>query len=191
MAEADRLKWDRKLAVDEIVLGDRPARFLAEIAQHLPTTGRALDIASGEGSATLWLAERGLHVDALDVSPVALAKVMRRARERGIDARVRPVLHDLDDGLPDPSPQYDVITVVRFYAADLMPALGAALARGGVLAVEVLTKRNLELDIKVPSARFLADVGLVRTWADGLEIASYREEMTENKVRASLAARRP
>ena len=44
--------------------------------------GRALDIAAGRGRNSLFLAELGFEVDAVDVSDVAVETVARHAREQ-------------------------------------------------------------------------------------------------------------
>jgi methylase of polypeptide subunit release factors len=66
----------------------------------LPRTGRALEIACGEGQLAAWLAHRGLEVTAVDISPVALGKLRALAVAEGLADRVRAVQADLDEGLP-------------------------------------------------------------------------------------------
>src|SRR3954453_21572120 len=53
--------------------------------------GRALDIAAGRGRNSLFLAELGFDVDALDVSDVAVEPIARHARERGAAVRAHRV----------------------------------------------------------------------------------------------------
>ncbi|MFI8522148.1 class I SAM-dependent methyltransferase [Streptomyces sp. NPDC085481] len=48
-----------------------------------PAAGRALDLGCGPGRNALFLAERGFEVDAVDLSPGALAWARERAREAG------------------------------------------------------------------------------------------------------------
>jgi SAM-dependent methyltransferase len=83
----------------------------------------------------VWLARRGLIVDAVDVSPVALAA----GRALAGDTPVHWVEADLDDGLPVAGP-YDVVVCQRFRAPPLYPALAGALAAGGLLVVTVLSE---------------------------------------------------
>ncbi|WP_369184282.1 class I SAM-dependent methyltransferase [Streptomyces sp. Y1] len=49
--------------------------------------GRALDLGCGPGRNALYLASRGFEVDAVDLSPVAVAWARDRAREAGADVR--------------------------------------------------------------------------------------------------------
>ncbi len=134
MSEADRRRWDTRHAAAEDVV-PRPPDVLRGREDLVPTAGRALDVACGRGAVALWLAGRGLAVDAVDVSPVGLDAAARRA-----DALpVRWWRHDLDDGLPCTGP-YAVVVAQRFRAPALYPELLAALAPGGLLVVTVLSE---------------------------------------------------
>ncbi|MET7487285.1 class I SAM-dependent methyltransferase [Streptomyces sp. NPDC005538] len=53
----------------------------------VPGGGRALDLGCGPGRNTLHLAARGFEVDAVDLSPTAVAWAEERAQEAGIRAR--------------------------------------------------------------------------------------------------------
>jgi SAM-dependent methyltransferase len=99
----------------------------------------------------VWLARRGLVVDAVDVSPVGLAA--GRARPGG--EAVRWLEADLDDGLPVTGP-YDVVVCQRFRDPRLYPALVAALAPGGLLVVTVLSGEG---PFRAPSGELLAAFG--------------------------------
>jgi 2-polyprenyl-3-methyl-5-hydroxy-6-metoxy-1,4-benzoquinol methylase len=103
----------------------------------LPARGRALDVACGRGSVAVWLAQRGLTVDAVDVSGAGLDTARSLAASAG--AEVRFVEADLDGGLPCTGP-YDVVVCQRFRDPALYPALAAALAPGGLLVITVLSE---------------------------------------------------
>jgi SAM-dependent methyltransferase len=136
VTEADRRRWDaRHAVVDDVV--PLPPDALRGRENLVPTAGRALDVACGRGAVALWLAGRGLAVDAVDVSPVGLDAGARRAG----DLPVRWWLHDLDSGLPAGCVgPYDLVVVQRFRQPALYPALAAALAPGGLLVVTVLSE---------------------------------------------------
>lgn len=49
--------------------------------------GRALDLGCGAGRNAIWLARQGFDVDAVDLSPAAVAWATERAHEAGVDVR--------------------------------------------------------------------------------------------------------
>ena len=76
----------------------RPALAVRWLADHLGT-GDVVDFGAGLGRHALYLAERGLSVTALDVSPTAVAAIRDTARRRsvdGIEARVADARAPLD-----------------------------------------------------------------------------------------------
>lgn len=89
----DAAAWDERYRGAELVWAAEPNRFVEQELAGLEPTGRALDLAAGEGRNAVWLAELGWEVDAVDFSAVALEKAGRLAAERG--ARLRTVCADL------------------------------------------------------------------------------------------------
>jgi SAM-dependent methyltransferase len=136
VTEEDRRRWDERHASLGSVLDDvvGPPRLFAGWAHHLPTSGRALELACGGGRAAVWLALRGLEVRAVDVSPVAVAAARALAARHGVAGRCTFDVVDLDDGLPD-GPPVDLILCHLFRDARLDRPLVARLAPGGLLAV--------------------------------------------------------
>jgi SAM-dependent methyltransferase len=136
MSDEDRRRWDaRHVAAQDVV--PLPPDVLRGRLDLVPVAGRALDVACGRGAVALWLARRGLAVDAVDVSPVGLDAGTRRAT----DLPIRWWCHDLDAGLPaDCAGPYAVVVVQRFRSPALYPALVALLSPGGLLAITVLSE---------------------------------------------------
>lgn len=71
-------QWDERYSGDELVWSSEPNQFLVSEVADLPT-GRAVDLACGEGRNAVWLAEKGWQVLGVDFSPVGLAKAKRIA----------------------------------------------------------------------------------------------------------------
>lgn len=138
VAEADRIRWDEKYAGR---VSDEPAlpQVFAAYEDEIPTTGHALDLACGLGSASVWLAEHGLTVWGVDVSAVAVEEARELAQRRGVGDRCTFSVADLDDGLP-PGPPVDLILCHRFRDPRLYPQIVDRLAAGGVLAISVLSE---------------------------------------------------
>ncbi|MEU6773714.1 class I SAM-dependent methyltransferase [Streptomyces sp. NPDC046759] len=63
--------------------------LLSCLDRGLIRPGRALDLGCGPGRNALFLAARGFEVDAVDLSPTAIAWAEERAREAGAGAAVR------------------------------------------------------------------------------------------------------
>jgi SAM-dependent methyltransferase len=145
MAEADRRRWDERYAAH----GPPPATaldapdILARHADLLPTAGRALDLACGQGRGAVWLARRGLDVWGLDVSAVAIDQARELALAAGVGDRCRFDPVDLDDGLPA-GPPVDVILCHKFRDRRLDRAIIDRLAPGGLLAIVALSEVGAE-----------------------------------------------
>ena len=112
---------------------------IREVVDLLPSTGRAIDVACGDGSGSIWLAERGLSVVGIDVSDLAVQRAVEAAELAGVADRCRFTVHDLDHGLP-PGPPVDLILCHKFSAAELDHDVISRLAPGGVLAITVLSE---------------------------------------------------
>ena len=130
MSEADRTKWDARYAAHEYIFGTE-ARALVREAPLL-AAGRALDVACGEGQNAVFLAQRGLSVEALDISPAGIAKARALAELRGVSVDFRAV--DLESFAPQGP--YHVIVCTHYLDRALFPKLEAALAPGGVFIGE-------------------------------------------------------
>lgn len=178
MAERDRERWDAR----HTALGagsPQPPDALRGWPDLLPAAGRALDVACGRGSVAVWLAERGLDVVAVDVSPAGLAAGAALADARGV--RVRWVEADLDGGFPSEPGRYDVVVCQRFRDPALYPALRSATAPGGLLVVSVLS------EVGDDGGAFRAAPGELAAAFGDLEILAHDEGDGE----ARLVARAP
>ena len=83
---------------------EEPSLFLADIClQEKP--GTALDIGCGAGTDSLFLAQQGWQVTALDFMPKALEYTQQRAEEAGVS--VNPVEADITEWEPDQA--YDIV----------------------------------------------------------------------------------
>ena len=85
----DARAWDERYAASELVWSATPNQFVAaELADLAP--GRALDLAAGEGRNSLWLADRGWQVTAVDFSLTGLDKgrTLQERHEHGRDLHV-------------------------------------------------------------------------------------------------------
>jgi 2-polyprenyl-3-methyl-5-hydroxy-6-metoxy-1,4-benzoquinol methylase len=183
VAGGDRERWDaRHRAVEQAgpAAGPMPPDALRGREHLVPGGGRALEVACGRGSVSVWLAARGFTVDAVDVSEVALAGGAALAERHGVGDRLRWWAHDLDAGLPAGcAGPYDAVVCQRFRDPALYPVLAGLLAPGGLLVLTVLS----EVD-DAPGA-FRARPGELADAFGGLSVLDHRERDGE----ASLLAR--
>lgn len=157
MSREDRDRWDDRYAGGAYAGRLHASALLVDWLPRLPR-GRALDVACGRGRNALYLAAAGYEVDAVDISPVALALAAGAAHASGL--RIRWHEHDLDLPLPGTA-TWHVIVVTRYLNLPRVRELVRRLEPGGVLLCEVL--------LAVPSpetgprdARFRAAPGALR-----------------------------
>jgi uncharacterized protein with HEPN domain/SAM-dependent methyltransferase len=146
-AEETRTFWDKRYAGADMAFGDGPNVFLSAQAHRFTPGMRALVPGDGQGRNGVWLAEQGLIVDTLDISPVGVEKAQALAAARGV--AINAQLADLLTW-DWPEAGYDVIAsiYVHFFDADrqrMHRAMLNALKPGGVLILEAFNLGQLEL----------------------------------------------
>lgn len=150
MSRADQEKWDKRFAAKPMRVPSVPA-FVAERLVSLPI-GRVLDLACGDGAASLALAGvLGNHVTAADVSPQALVRLEQFAQQQGVS----PLTHllDVDDpqalaGLgADADSGFDAIVVCHFKPSEaLFKQLLGLLVEGGQLLLSTFNLQHHRLN---------------------------------------------
>lgn len=128
--------WDERYSQDDYLFGTEAAAFLTAQAARLPAEGTALAVADGEGRNSVFLAQHGLTVTAMDSSPVGVEKARRLADERGVSVDFQIAdIHTFDWE----AASYDVVAAVfiQFLTPDQQPAvfegMQRALKPGGLL----------------------------------------------------------
>jgi SAM-dependent methyltransferase len=145
MSEYDR--WQSRYAVEEFVFGETPNEFLASKKHLLPSSGKVLAVADGEGRNGVWLARQGLDVLSLDFSSNAQAKARALAGRQG--ASLRFELADVH-GWSYPENAFDV--VVDIFTQFSTPeqrvrkwdGMKRTLKPGGLLLLEGYTPKQLD-----------------------------------------------
>ncbi len=190
-SEELRRKWDARHRSAELTRP--PCTVLEKNAHLLPAKGRALDLACGLGRNALFLARRGLDVDAWDISPVAVQRLGAFARQQAL--RVRPEVRDAGSAPPH-ADSYDVIVVSFFLHRALAPRISAALRAGGLLFYQTFTAERVD-DSGPANPDFRLGPNELLTLFSALRVLVYREEGrvgdTRQGVRneAMLVAMRP
>jgi SAM-dependent methyltransferase len=187
--KTDRERWDRRYRVRKFALGEEANLFLRRYIRRL-SQGKALDIAAGEGKNAVFLARHGFQVDAVDISPIGLAKAKRLAKKAGVS--IHPLLADLDHFLI-PEEHYDLIADFYFLSRRLIPKIKRGLRTGGKVIFETYLIDQLDLGTGGPRdpKYFLRHNELLRFF-EGFRILIYREgifeERGKKKAIASLIA---
>jgi tellurite methyltransferase len=148
---------------------------------------RALDLACGTGRNARFLAGLGFTVDALDISDVAIEAL---DGVPGVRARVADLERE-----PLPAGVYDVVLIINYLQRDLFAPAAAALAPGGVLIAETVTRAHVEQLGRTFDPRFLLEPGELRDAFPGLEVLRFEEGVVQRSGRpravAALVAQRP
>jgi SAM-dependent methyltransferase len=159
--KADREKWDHRYLQESDRLS-KPDAFLVEHAGVLGS-GRALDPACGLGANSIFLAEHGYEVDALDISYIAVARLHEEALRLGLP--IRCVVADLDY-FPLPRNAYDLVAVFYFFSETLIHAVGDALKPGGLLFYATYNHRHTSVRPTFNPAYLIPPDGLVSYFSD-------------------------
>jgi cyclopropane fatty-acyl-phospholipid synthase-like methyltransferase len=149
--------WSQRYrdAGEHYLFGVAPCRFLQIHRQRFEAGANALSVADGEGRNSVWMAEQGLAVTALEISPVALEKARRLARGRGVE--VNFIQADMLTMAWPPS-QYDFVVgiFIQFVGPEerelQFARLKQALKPGGLLLLHGYTPKQLEYKTGGPSA---------------------------------------
>lgn len=165
--------WEERYgSTDDYVYGTEPNDFLVEaVAEFQP--GRAMCLADGEGRNSVYLAQLGFTVSAVDLSEAAVEKARRLAEQRGvvIDAQQGDLAQlDLGEGT------YDLIVSIFAHCdeatrIDLHRRVVRALRPGGRLVLEAYTPEQIGRGTGGPQERSLTmDLERLSRELDGLEL---------------------
>jgi SAM-dependent methyltransferase len=173
MSKEDLDKWNHRYAEDSY-RKNNPVVLLQDWLPKLPV-GKALDVACGAGRNSMFLAQAGFNVDAIDISPAGLHKARQQARSQGLN--INWIEHDLDQAFQFDT-DYDLIIVMWYVNLALVTRLCDCLAAGGYLLCEehLITDQDV---IGPNSTNYRVAPGCLREAVLGLDVLLY-EESVEN-----------
>jgi SAM-dependent methyltransferase len=120
--------WDERYSIDDYLFGTEPADFLVAHAHLLEPGSKVLAVADGEGRNSVYLAQLGHDVLAMDASAVGVAKARELAADRGtaVDFRVADIM--TWDWTPD---AYDAVVAIfiQFLSPEQRPEVFAGMQR--------------------------------------------------------------
>ena len=154
-----------------------------------------LCVADGEGRNSVWLAQRGLVVDAFDIADAGVTKARRLAAARGVEVNFS--VADCD-GFAWPEAAYDGVAAIFVQFAD--PAMRArlfvnirrTLKPGGTLVLQGYTPKQLDYKTGGPPVlSHLYTEAMLREAFDGMEIVTlsdYEAEVDEGAGHRGMSA---
>jgi tellurite methyltransferase len=165
-----------------------PTRLLVETAERLPP-GKALDLACGSGRNSLWLAEQGWSVTAVDGSPVAIEILRNRASERDVAVNTKIANLEKFEYQIEPA-SWNLIAICYYLQGDLFEPAKQGVAPGGILiSIVHITDPGEE-----PTAHRLRP-GELESYFQGWQILHRREgrpnDTAHQRSVAEIVARRP
>lgn len=138
--KTDREKWDRRY--DQKDHGLPVPDPLLVTYKSLLGSGRALDLACGQGASSLFVARLGYTVDAVDVSFKALTRLRSEAVRHHLP--VNCAVADLDD-FPLPTALYDLVMVFSFFSLSIISPIRECLKSGGILFYSTFNHRHTSI----------------------------------------------
>ncbi|SDG22810.1 Methyltransferase domain-containing protein [Limimonas halophila] len=187
--------WDAKYADERYHFGTEPNAFLAREAWRLLSGARVLAVADGEGRNGVWLAERGMDVVSVDVSPRATAKARALAGARGVSPEIHnAAVETFDMG----EAAFDAVVAIFIQFAppgtreDLFRRMVRALKPGGLLFLHGYRPEQVDYGTGGPPyPEHMYTEALLREQFAGLEwlhFAAYDAEVREGPGHAGLSA---
>ena len=136
-AEVERF-WEDHYRGHERRWSGKPNPVLVDVVGD-SRPGIALDLGCGEGGDAIWLARRGWHVTAVDVSATALDRAAADANTAGVADRIDFRRHDL--ALTFPTGAFDLVSAqylhspIEFPRVSVLREAAGAVASGGLLLI--------------------------------------------------------
>lgn len=141
--------WDQRYDRDDYLFGTEPAEFLKSHKGLLEQSqGKtALSVADGEGRNSVYLAQHGLYVTAMDASPVGMEKARKlaAANDVSIDFQLAD-LRQWDWG----AQQYDMVVAIFIqfadpaFRAEIFGGMKRALKPGGTILLHGYTPKQID-----------------------------------------------
>ncbi len=131
MSKEEKNTWDKRYSSGDYKPRQKPSDLLTKWLDDFPP-GKALDLACGTGRNSLFLAEKGYEVTAIDISPTAIRLAKNKALAKGL--KINWIVADLDSFKI--CGQYDVISNFFHVNMKMVPDMITSLNIGGVLVYQ-------------------------------------------------------
>ncbi|HTC65010.1 MAG TPA: methyltransferase domain-containing protein [Candidatus Saccharimonadales bacterium] len=169
-------------------LSAEPTPLLVSTASNL-APGKALDLASGAGRNSLWLAEHGWDVTAIDGASAAIEILRTRAAGRSL--KINAIVADLENGGFEIEPlRWNFIAICYYLQRNLFePAKRGVVPGGLLLSIVHLMEPGEE------ESPFRLRPGELKKYFAGWEILHYHEgkanDAAHRRAVAEIVAKKP
>jgi tellurite methyltransferase len=168
MPQDDAVRWNYRYQNNSSLVEKRPAKFLLENLHYLPPRGLALDVAMGSGRNANILVSRGLSVIGVDISVTAVH--FAKVNNPGIAA----VVMDLNS-FQFPSHLFEIIINFYYLQRNLLKDFPRLLKPGGIVVMETLTHKMIEIHPETPKDYLLGKGELKQYFGREWQVIKYRE----------------
>ncbi|MDD2384175.1 MAG: class I SAM-dependent methyltransferase [Sulfurospirillaceae bacterium] len=158
--------WNTKFQGETRLYGDTPNNFIKDNFELLHHAKNVMCLGEGEGRNAIFLAEKGLEVEALDASDVGLFKLRKWAKEHYLFIKIRHTLIEYWQ----PKPTYDAVvcTYLHLYKKDqkmLFEKALQALHVNGIFIAELFSESQINFTSGGPK-----NIALLYDFNDVLDI---------------------
>lgn len=161
--------WNGKFRGEKRLYGDSPNNFVKDNFELFQNAKTAMCLGEGEGRNAVFLAEKGLEVEALDISDVGLFKLRQWAKEHYLHIKVRHTL--LEYWQPDTT--YDAVVCTYLHLPKptqkmLFEKALQALAVNGIFIAELFSESQINFFSGGPK-----NIALLYDFNDILDIVKF------------------
>lgn len=176
--------WDKRYREGFYDNNSEPDPLLRRFCSLIPGP-RVIDIASGNGRNSLYLAEKGYRVWGIERSGEAIKIAREHSLSAGKDlhlvrgdAQLLPFKRDSADG----------VIVFYFLLREIMGEIVDLLRKDGILVYETFLKRQNMID-RWRNPDFLLDDGELVSYFKGLDLLFYEETVSSSRGKQRATAR--
>ena len=184
MKQDNPVTWDERYKGNEFLSEKTPTRFLVEKIHLLPK-GKALDIAAGAGRNSLFLAQQGFQVEAMDISEQGLKNAQNLFKKKG--AEIKTVKADLENCRIE-NDTYDVIGNFYYLQRSLIPKIKRGLKKGGAVIFETYHSGQAEIEGGPKNPEYLLGDNELLHFFHDFRVIYYREGIFSEKRRKKALA---
>ncbi len=166
---------------NKTVFGPEPSQFTKNLLKYI-SAGYVLDIGAGEGKNSIFLAENGFNVTAIDISRIAIEKISKLAEEKSLN--IETEVADIKDF--NFSHNYDVIIanlIFHHLSKDetlmIIKNIKSHTRSGGLNLINAITKEGDFYKDNPTTDKFFSSQGEIKSIYSDWEILEFQSRKWE------------